>query len=352
MADGSNVLDEVLKDHAEIKELFARVASETGLRKRDAFQDLVKKLVSHETAEQEIVHPLSNGELVHDERLAEEKEAEVALGELVDLGTDDPRFDELLEAMRLDVQAHAEREELEEHPRIRATVEADSLEVLAPAFRAAEATAPTRPHPSSPTSPIGNLAVGPVVAVMDRARDVVRDVTQPDAPERPKRKPAGPRRTTTNGTTGKGTTTKRTTAKRSTTAKRTTAKRTTSAKRSTTAKSTTAKRTTAKRGTTTSKRSATKRSTAKRSATKRTTAKRTGRMRGPVVDVSPDPRGGWRAQARGASRAIARGDSKQDVVRRARETARSKSGRLVIRGQNGRIQEERTYGPDPSRSRG
>jgi hypothetical protein len=68
--------------------------------------------------------------------------------------------------------------------------------------------------------------------------------------------------------------------------------------------------------------------------------------------VTTDPKGGWRAEKQGSSRATARSDSKQEVVKRARELARSQRGRLVIHGRDGRIQEERTYGPDPSRSTG
>jgi hemerythrin superfamily protein len=74
--------------------------------------------------------------------------------------------------------------------------------------------------------------------------------------------------------------------------------------------------------------------------------------RGPVYHVTPDPDGGWRAVKQGASRALARGDSKRDVVSRAREAAKSQQGRLVIHKENGRIQEERTYGDDPRGSRG
>ena len=77
-----------------------------------------------------------------------------------------------------------------------------------------------------------------------------------------------------------------------------------------------------------------------------------GSSPGPVIHVTADPKGGWRAARSGASRALARSDSKQDVVSRARETAKSQSGRLVIHKQNGRIQEERTYGEDPRQSRG
>lgn len=39
-------------------------------------------------------------------------------------------------------------------------------------------TAPTRPHPSTPNSPAANMLVGPFAAVIDRARDAVRDAIQ------------------------------------------------------------------------------------------------------------------------------------------------------------------------------
>jgi hypothetical protein len=71
-----------------------------------------------------------------------------------------------------------------------------------------------------------------------------------------------------------------------------------------------------------------------------------------VIDVTTDPKGGWRAEKRGADRASARSDSKREVVKRARELAKAQRGRLVIRGQDGRIQEERSYGADPARRAG
>jgi uncharacterized membrane protein/hemerythrin superfamily protein len=177
--DGRDVIDEVLKDHDEIKTLFAEVESGTGDEKREHFEALVRKLAVHETAEQEIVHPLlrqaDNGN-VRDERLSEEKEAERELTELQRMGPEDPSFEMRLKKLQADVLEHAAAEESDEHPRIRASVDAERLRKLAVAFRAAEAAAPTRPHPNSPTSAIGNVAVGPIVAVMDRARDGIRSV--------------------------------------------------------------------------------------------------------------------------------------------------------------------------------
>ncbi|RGC65309.1 hypothetical protein C5N14_29130 [Micromonospora sp. MW-13] len=50
---------------------------------------------------------------------------------------------------------------------------AGRLRGLAATVRAAEATAPTRPHPNAQTAE-GNLATGPVLAVIDRVRDAIR----------------------------------------------------------------------------------------------------------------------------------------------------------------------------------
>jgi hemerythrin superfamily protein len=89
---------------------------------------------------------------------------------------------------------------------------------------------------------------------------------------------------------------------------------------------------------------------AKRAASRR---RRTGRSRpgGPVFHVTPASGGGWRAEKEGTQRAVATGDRKDEVVEKARDRARSQKGRLIIHGRNGRIQEERTYGPDSRRRR-
>jgi hypothetical protein len=39
----------------------------------------------------------------------------------------------------------------------------------------AKKLAPTRPHPRAPDQPPGNLVAGTMAAVMDRAKDMVRD---------------------------------------------------------------------------------------------------------------------------------------------------------------------------------
>jgi hypothetical protein len=49
------------------------------------------------------------------------------------------------------------------------------LDELGKRMEKAKKLAPTRPHPRAPDQPPGILAAGMVAAVMDRARDMVRD---------------------------------------------------------------------------------------------------------------------------------------------------------------------------------
>jgi hemerythrin superfamily protein len=177
-----DVITEILRDHEEIKSLFGRVSGASGGAKRDAFEALVRKIAVHETAEEEVVHPAARtaGEDVVEERLAEEHEGKEVLSELEQMGVDDPRFDSTFSQFERAVLAHAKSEEREEHPRLRQAVEAERLQQMGRVFRAAEATAPTHPHPHGPDSAIGNLAVGPIASIIDRTRDAIRNARRDD----------------------------------------------------------------------------------------------------------------------------------------------------------------------------
>ncbi|KAB1909263.1 hemerythrin domain-containing protein [Micromonospora sp. AMSO1212t] len=174
-----DVVDLLLAQHAEIERLFLLVIGGTGDTRRDAFDDLVKLLAAHETAEEEVIHPLartlpgSGGDAMVDERLAEERQAKETLQTLIAGGVDAGGFDTGIVLLRDAVLTHSRYEERYEFPHLRQHVPADRLRSLATAVRAAEATAPTRPHPSAQSAK-GNLAAGPALAVVDRVRDAIR----------------------------------------------------------------------------------------------------------------------------------------------------------------------------------
>jgi hypothetical protein len=179
VTDVTDVIDLLLAQHARIEELFTLTAGSTGAAKRDAFDDLVHLLAVHETAEEEVLHPLARtlpsagGDAMVDDRLAEERQAKEMLGALIDGGVDAGGFDEALLLLRDAVLMHARHEERYEFPHLRQHVPADRLAGLAGAVRAAEAVAPTRPHPGA-ESATANVALGAPLAVIDRVRDAVR----------------------------------------------------------------------------------------------------------------------------------------------------------------------------------
>ncbi|AKN72130.1 hemerythrin [Streptomyces sp. PBH53] len=177
-ASDIDVVALLMRQHGDIRNLFDEVEQSRGEERRDAFRRLVRLLAVHETAEEEVVHPfvrraVEGGEQVVRDRLAEEKSAKETLAALDDMDTDDPEFMPRLRRLRTEVQEHARAEERYEFSHIRRSTDVTNLAAMAKAVKAAEAMAPTRPHPGV-ESATANVALGPVAALMDRTKDAVR----------------------------------------------------------------------------------------------------------------------------------------------------------------------------------
>lgn len=168
----------IRQDHNLAKELFAKCdgGGEAG---RDAFDALVRLLAVHETAEEMTLYPTVRAqdgtEDIVGPRLAEEDEAKKQLSALEKMGPDAPEFSEKFRQFKTAVLDHAQHEEQEVLPRL-SSVDAEELKRVSKAYAAAKAIGPTHPHPHAPESAIGNLVLGPAVAIMDRARDAVKAV--------------------------------------------------------------------------------------------------------------------------------------------------------------------------------
>jgi hemerythrin superfamily protein len=175
---GKDVVALLVQQHGEIRNLFDEVEKSSGDDRRDAFRRLVRMLAVHETAEEEIVHPfvrraVKGGEGVVADRLEEERKAKEVLSRLESMDVEDSAFLPALIGLRTDVMEHARAEERYEFTHLRRLRDPKRLETMAKAVRAAEATAPTHPHPGVETG-ARNAAVGPLAAVADRVRDAVR----------------------------------------------------------------------------------------------------------------------------------------------------------------------------------
>lgn len=174
----NDVIDLLLRQHSLIRNLFDEVDRCRGEERKEAFSRLVRLLAVHETAEEEIVHPyarnkLVGGDSIVDSRLQEEEEAKEMLSRLDGMDVTTPEFTQELERLRAAVFAHAAAEERYEFAELKATTSAAERRSMAVGVKAAEAMAPTHPHPGT-ESATKNILLGPPMAMMDRARDVIR----------------------------------------------------------------------------------------------------------------------------------------------------------------------------------
>jgi hemerythrin superfamily protein len=175
-----DIVDAVLEDHERFRRLFADFEQATGGQRSELWQALVRGLAVHETAEEEIVHPqvrrlVDGGDDIVDERLAEEDAAKKELADLEKLGADDDEFESRVRAFMEKVFSHADAEEAEELPALRTAADDDTRRRMAKIYHMAKTLAPTHAHKMAPESATGNVLIGPVVALMDRVRDAIRD---------------------------------------------------------------------------------------------------------------------------------------------------------------------------------
>lgn len=174
-----DAVDFLIEQHNEVKSLFQQITSGSPASRRQPFEAVVRALAVHETAEEEVMWPVvrkrvPNGDALVKARIGEEDQAKKALSglEKVDPASDD--FLPLFKRVADIVLEHAQHEEREVFPQLREHQDATMLEAMRKALVAAETTAPTHPHASAPESAVGNMVMGPFVAVADRVRDALR----------------------------------------------------------------------------------------------------------------------------------------------------------------------------------
>jgi hemerythrin superfamily protein len=165
--------------HNLIEDMFDEVllASDPEVREKP-FAALRQLLAVHETAEEMVVHPrvrreADAGDAVVDARLKEEHEAKELLSQIEKLDITSQQFIDELTNLREAVLDHAQHEELDEFPYLEKGLEIDDLKRMGTAVRAAEAIAPTHPHPGVESAKL-NFVIGPFASMLDRARDVIR----------------------------------------------------------------------------------------------------------------------------------------------------------------------------------
>ncbi|MFE2324351.1 hemerythrin domain-containing protein [Streptomyces sp. NPDC059385] len=180
MGHGGNMLEELMADHREVEEIFARIQAMTGQGQqlRDLVDEVTIELVRHSVAEEQYLYPavrkyIEGGDRLADKELQDHSRVEKILKRLEKMSTDDAQMSPVLQQLMDEVAAHVEDEENNLFPMLRRACSAETLRELGDKTRRAKAMAPTRPHPSAPTTPPANKLLAPGVGLVDRARDFV-----------------------------------------------------------------------------------------------------------------------------------------------------------------------------------
>lgn len=176
-----DIVDLLLEDHAQAKELLDKISSAAPDNREDLFWGLVPALVQHEVAEEVVVYPTvrsdaPDGEHEVEPRLKEQAEAEELLADMEKLDRNSAEFTQKLEKLRDGVLEHAEAEEQNIFPLLRALEDPERRVQLGARYEKAKSAAPTHPHPNAPDTPPGNKVLGPVAALFDRTRDAVKGI--------------------------------------------------------------------------------------------------------------------------------------------------------------------------------
>lgn len=100
------------------------------------------------------MHPTTRDELdggapIAESVLSEEDVAEHLMARMEDMDSESQEFLNAFRQLRDDVLEHADHEEREEFPRLRASLSEDRLHSMADGFEKVKSRAPTHPHPNT-----------------------------------------------------------------------------------------------------------------------------------------------------------------------------------------------------------
>jgi predicted ester cyclase/hemerythrin superfamily protein len=179
----NDVVSLLLQQHQMIRALCDEVTAATAASRQEPFQRLLRLMAVHEAVEEEIVHPfvrrrVQGATAMVEDRLQEERAAKEMLVQLDSMGPTAAGFMPLFDQFRTAVIAHSEKEESSEFAGLREQTRPAERRAMTAAAKVAAALAPTHPHPGV-ESATGNLLVGTPLAMIDRARDLIRNALGP-----------------------------------------------------------------------------------------------------------------------------------------------------------------------------
>ena len=169
-----DIVDLLSDQHRQVELLFQQFETSTGAEsKGNLARDVVTLLSKHSGVEEVDVYPVIKNEVSEpaaDSLTHEHQELKEILADIEKADPGTAELDALMARARSAVQAHVAEEEGQVFPMMRQQFSADRLDELAEKAMSKWDSAPTHPHPNQPPA---NKVTGPIVGLMDKARDAL-----------------------------------------------------------------------------------------------------------------------------------------------------------------------------------
>lgn len=172
-----DVVEILTSDHREMVELLGQIEQTAdGGRRRELADTVIAEVVRHAVAEEMYVYPAIEAhvpdgteQVEHDKR--EHAEIVQLMKRMEDADAAAPEFMDMVRQLEALLRHHANDEESEQFPQLRAHIPGARLVEMGEQVQTAKKLAPTRPHPSAPHSELFHKTLGPGVGLIDRLRD-------------------------------------------------------------------------------------------------------------------------------------------------------------------------------------
>lgn len=178
-APGHDVVDILTADHREMIELIGRIKATTDAnQRRDLADTVIAEVMRHAVAEEMYVYPAveervpDGAEMVEHDKEEHQEIVEV-MKQIEGLDASDQSFMTRIQELEAQLRHHADDEESEQFPQLRAHLGGEQLVELGEKVQNAKRLAPTRPHPTAPHSELFHKTIGPGVGMIDRLRDTL-----------------------------------------------------------------------------------------------------------------------------------------------------------------------------------
>jgi hemerythrin superfamily protein len=183
---GPNAVDLLLRQHDQIRSLFEKFESMShrpSKKKEELVGELITILTKHAKVEELVFYPAVGNEVEGqgdevDESIEEHHGADLLMRELEGLSSDATRYDTKVHVLMENVMHHIEEEESDLFPSVREALSEERLRQIGAGMQEAWEVAPSRPHPSAPQTPPGNVLLGLPTTAWDLTVNLVRLATR------------------------------------------------------------------------------------------------------------------------------------------------------------------------------